>query len=43
MGPHTINAPPELTATTTQTDIPCFGDGDGSIDLTVAGGTAPYT
>ncbi len=38
-----INAPPELTATTTQTDITCFGDADGSIDLTVAGGTAPYT
>lgn len=38
-----ISEPAELIATTTQTDIDCFGDGDGSIDLTVAGGIAPYT
>ncbi|RLD96378.1 MAG: hypothetical protein DRJ13_13675, partial [Bacteroidetes bacterium] len=43
MAPHTVNMPAELTATTTQTDITCFGDGDGTIDLTVAGGTPPYT
>ncbi len=38
-----VNAPPPLTATTTQVDISCFGDANGSIDLTVAGGTTPYT
>ncbi len=43
MAPQIVNEPAELTATTTQTDITCFGAGDGSIDLTVAGGTAPYT
>jgi gliding motility-associated-like protein len=37
-----VGAPPVLTASTTQVDIDCFGAGDGSIDLTVAGGTAPY-
>lgn len=43
MAPQTVNMPAELTATTTQVDITCFGAGDGAIDLTVAGGTAPYT
>jgi len=37
-----VISPPDLTATTTQVDITCFGDANGSIDLTVAGGTAPY-
>ncbi|MEA3460941.1 MAG: SprB repeat-containing protein, partial [Bacteroidota bacterium] len=38
-----VGSPPPLTATTTQVDITCFGDANGSIDLTVGGGTAPYT
>ena len=38
-----VSSPPDLTATTTQVDITCFGDANGSIDLTVGGGTAPYT
>ncbi len=42
MLPQTVGIPPPLTATTTQVDIDCFGAGNGSIDLTVAGGTAPY-
>jgi gliding motility-associated-like protein len=37
-----VGMPPTLTANTTQVDIDCFGAGDGSIDLTVAGGTPPY-
>lgn len=37
-----VNAPPTLTASATQVDIDCFGAGNGSIDLTVVGGTAPY-
>ena len=43
MAPQVVGAPAELTAVTSQTDIECFGAGDGTIDLTVAGGTAPYT
>ncbi len=43
MDPQIVNAPAELTATPTQVDISCFGDGDGVIDLAVAGGAAPYT
>jgi hypothetical protein len=33
----------ELTLTETHTDIQCFGMDNGSIDLTVIGGTSPYT
>lgn len=32
-----------LSTTTTVTDISCFGGSDGSLQLTPAGGTAPYT
>ncbi len=40
---QTVGAPPLLDASTTQVDIDCYGAGNGSIDLTVTGGTAPYT
>src|SRR5206468_5366504 len=32
-----------LTASTTQVNVQCFGNATGSVDLTVSGGTAPYT
>ncbi len=39
-----ISEPAEvLTADYTTNDLDCFGDSDGSIDITVTGGTAPYT
>jgi gliding motility-associated-like protein len=41
--PQAVASPLPLTATATQVDITCFGDADGSIDLTVAGGTTPYS
>jgi large repetitive protein len=43
MPAQVINEPPPLSATTTQVDITCFGTGDGSIDLSVSGGTSPYS
>ena len=40
---YTIAAPSVLSVTGTKSDISCFGDDDGSIDLTVSGGTPAYT
>lgn len=38
-----IKQPPLLTVTTTKTDISCFGGNDGSINVTVVGGTPGYS
>ncbi|HXH20108.1 MAG TPA: gliding motility-associated C-terminal domain-containing protein, partial [Chitinophagales bacterium] len=38
-----ISEPELLTASTTQTNVSCKSGSDGSIDLSVIGGTAPYT
>ena len=39
----TVTQPSALSATTTQVNVLCFGNATGSVDLTVSGGTAPYT
>ncbi|MEM7106044.1 MAG: hypothetical protein AAF502_23130, partial [Bacteroidota bacterium] len=39
----TITEPPLLTASATGEILLCNGDSDGDIDLSVGGGTAPYT
>jgi gliding motility-associated-like protein len=38
-----ITAPPALTASTTQTNVTCFGGSDGSAVVTVGGGSPGYT
>lgn len=43
MGTQLVDAPPPLTATTTQVNNSCYGEANGSIDLTVSGGIAPYS
>lgn len=41
---YTVTEPTELTASPIPTDASCAGGGtDGSIDLTVSGGSSPYT
>ncbi|MBM3917847.1 MAG: hypothetical protein FJ349_09620, partial [Sphingomonadales bacterium] len=37
-----VTQPAQLTATSTQTNVACFGQSTGSIDVTLSGGTAPY-
>jgi gliding motility-associated-like protein len=38
-----VKEPPQLTSSLTQTDVKCFGQSTGSINLTVAGGKPGYT
>lgn len=42
-GSYQITDPPIFNLSGASTDISCFGANDGQIDLTVAGGEAPYT
>ena len=39
----TIAEPDALTASTTSTDVSCNGESSGSLTITAAGGTAPYS
>jgi gliding motility-associated-like protein len=41
--PFSISEPTQLTMTSFQTNSSCFGANNGGIDLTVNGGTFPYT
>ncbi|MDX2002124.1 MAG: Ig-like domain-containing protein [Chitinophagales bacterium] len=41
---YQVAQPTQLVATvTTHTDVTCFGAANGALDVTVSGGTAPYT
>lgn len=42
-GPIVVTEPTELTASGVYTDASCDGATDGSIDVTINGGTLPYT
>ncbi len=42
-GSYVITEPAQLNISSTKTDVLCFGGTNGAIDLTVAGGTAPYS
>ncbi|MBL4656993.1 MAG: T9SS type A sorting domain-containing protein, partial [Flavobacteriales bacterium] len=37
-----VNEPPSMTLSDVMTQVSCAGGSDGNVDLTVAGGTAPY-
>jgi gliding motility-associated-like protein len=41
-GSYTLNQPPALTASTSHTDASC-GASNGSVSMTITGGTPPYT
>ena len=43
VGNYTINTPAALQITGLVQDLDCNADGNGAIDLTVTGGTMPYT
>ena len=39
----TVSEPPQLVATSTQTNVSCYGGSNGSVTVTATGGTAPYS
>lgn len=40
---YTVTEPTAVTLSTVVADVTCFGGNNGGIDLTVSGGTTPYT
>lgn len=42
-GTYTITEPAALSSTLSVTDVVCFGNATGSVNLTPSGGTAPYS
>jgi hypothetical protein len=42
-GTRAVSQPMALSATGTHTNVACFGGGTGAINLTVTGGTTPYS
>ncbi len=42
-GTYTVNQPAQLTATSTVNNATIYGNSNGSIDITPAGGVGPYT
>jgi gliding motility-associated-like protein len=40
---QTLSSPSAISASTIVTDVACFGGTNGAINLTVSGGTSPYT
>jgi hypothetical protein len=42
-GTVTVGEPAAITASTAVTNVSCFGGSNGSVNLTVSGGQAPYT
>lgn len=42
-GPYTIQEPPALTHEAAITSVRCYGEANGAINLSVAGGVAPYS
>src|SRR3989304_6049779 len=42
-GSTTILRPTAITATSSKSDVTCFGGNDGSINATISGGVVPYT
>lgn len=43
VGSYTVTQPDTLTTSAVITDVTCAGSADGAVDVTVNGGTAPYT
>src|SRR5262249_3272671 len=39
----TVNQPPAVTLTLSETDVQCNGGSDGTVTATFGGGTSPYT
>jgi gliding motility-associated-like protein len=39
----TLTQPSNITATTTKTNVSCFGGSNGTVQVAVAGGSTPYT